>query len=706
MESKRTNAICGVCPGGCAIQAEIKDGKLIGVKPNKNAPFSAFCPRGAAATEVVYSKDRLKKPLMRTGKRGEGKFRQVEWDEALDFIADRMKQLKEKYGAECIMSHTGRGVFEQSFGAFNDTARGTIFLWEFGSPNVASVGSLCYHAFGTLAPMVTYGLTSPCLVPDFENSNLIVVWGANPITDSPPFVLHRIEEARRQGKKIVAIDHMKSGIADRADEWLAVRSGSDGALALGLINVIIEENLYDKEFVDKWTVGFEDLKEYVKQFTPQRVEQITKVPKEKIVWLAREIAKAKHASLLTYTGLEYTNSGVQNIRAVYILWALTGNIDVPGGMYLQTNPSLSEEKAYEKQPKHVEAIGAREYPVFHDLTHAAHFLEFPKAVLEADPYKIRGVINIGSSITTSYPQPDIYEEAFKELDLMVVADRFMTKDALYADIVLPSTTYFEIDSYQRYPGYVRLRRKVIEPIGESKNDLIILAELANRLGFGHLYPQTEEKIIKRAFEGQTELLEKLKNSEDGVEIPVPERKYKKYESGLLRLDGKPGFPTESGKVEIYSKYLEDYGYDPLPKYIEPIEGPFQSPDMYKKYPLILNTGARISSTFRSQHLNIPSLLRIQDKPCVLMNFNDAEKRGIKNGDRVKIMTERGEVYFYAAVGDQVLQGSVEVNQGGGTPIQVKEWREGNVNYLTDFKNRDNISGFPAFKALLCEVEKA
>ena len=441
MNTSKINALCGVCPGGCAVQVELKDGLIANISPNRNAPFGALCIRGNAATEVVYSPDRLKKPLIRTGERGEGKFREAKWDEALDFIAEKMKSLKAKYGAQCVMIHSGRGVFETSFSEFNNLL-GTRFLWEFGSPNVATVGSLCYNSFGVFAPLTTFGVRGNSFVPDFENANLIVVWGTNPITDSPPFTFQRIIKAKEQGKKIIVVDHMKSDIACRANEWIPVRSGTDGALALGLINVIIKENLYDKEFVDNWTIGFDELKEYVNQFTPEEVERITNLPKEKVVLLAREIATTHNSALHLYTGVEYTNSGVQNIRAIYILWALTGNLDVPGGIYLQTPQKLPMGKSVSKKPENIQAIGAKEYPVFHELTNDAQFMEFPKAVLKGEPYKIRGLINFGSSILTSYPQPDIFENAFKKLDLMVVIDRFLTKDALFADVVLPATTYF------------------------------------------------------------------------------------------------------------------------------------------------------------------------------------------------------------------------------------------------------------------------
>ena len=230
--------------------------------------------------------------------------------------------------------------------------------------------------------------------------------------------------------------------------------------------------------------------------------------------------------------------------------------------------------------------------------------------------------------------------------------------------------------------------------------------IAKRLGYGHLYPQSEEEVLVKAFAKNPELLEALKNSLDGVKLLTQERKYKKYEAGLLRKDGKPGFPTPSGKLEIASSMLAEYGYDALPVYIEPLEGPLQNPELYKEYPLVMNTGARIRSTFRSQHLNVPGLVKLQEKPQVLINPADAETRGIKDGDKVMIVTKRGNVAFYAAVTDKVLPGGVEVNMGGGNPAQVKAWREANVNVLTDFSNRDSVSGFPIFKALLCQIEKA
>jgi anaerobic selenocysteine-containing dehydrogenase len=705
----RKPAICGVCPGGCAVEVTLEDGRLVEVEPRQDAPYGNLCIRGKHAPEIVYAPERLRHPLIRTGERGEGRFREASWDEALDLAVRKMQEIRDRYGPQALISHSGRGAFEQSMLDFCNSPQDTVaskLLLPFGSPNIASTGSLCYTSFGILAPALTFGLPGNRLTPDLEQSKLIIVWGSNPVTDSPPWFFKRIVRAQKNGARVIAIDHMQCDIARRADQWVAVRSGTDGALALGLISAIIREEIYDRVFVERWMVGFDDLRAYVQQFTPERVEQITGVPAATVTSLAREIAVTERVSLRTYTGLEYTNSGVQNIRAAYLLWALAGHLDVPGGLLITPVPRPPLQRVEMPVPDGVLPIGAREYPLFYELTGSAQYLELPKAVLHDDPYPVRGLLINGSSTLTSYPQPEIFEDVYHRLDFMLVIDIITTRDALFADVVLPSATYYEINSYQRYPDYVRLRQQVIPPVGEARNQTMILAELARRLGYGHLYPQSEEELIAAAFARAPELLQKLQESPDGVSASPPERRYRKWETGDLRPDGQPGFPTPSGKVEVTSSLLAQYGYDSLPVYSEPLEGPLASPEAYEEFPLVLNTGARIQSTFRSQHLNVPGLLRLQVQPQALINPRDARVRSIEQGDRVVVSTKRGRVVFWARVTSEVLPGCVEVNMGGGNPCQVEAWRQSNANSLTDWRNRDPISGFPVFKALLCQVTSA
>ena len=379
------------------------------------------------------------------------------------------------------------------------------------------------------------------MLPDIEKSETIIFWGANPITDSPPFMFPRVIKAKKRGARIIAIDHMRSDIARRADEWIAVRSGTDGALALGMIRTMINEGLYDREFVDKWTVGFEELKEYVQSFSPEAVERTTGVPKDTVVALAREIATTKHVSLKTYTGLEYTTSGVQNIRAVYLLMALAGHLDVPGGLLIGPPPPWYGNPTNMKAPDEVARIGEDKYPLFGDLVKNAQFMEFPAAVLEGRPYPARGLLIHGASTLTSYPQPHLWEEAYGKLDFLAVIDIFMTEECRFADVVLPAATEFEITSYQHYPGYARLREPVVAPPGQARNNLLILAALAEKLGYGDLYPQTEEKILEAAFAQKPELLEELKANPEGVRLPSKETEVQEMGIGALAPRRAAGF---------------------------------------------------------------------------------------------------------------------------------------------------------------------
>jgi anaerobic selenocysteine-containing dehydrogenase len=711
MSKKTVTSICGICPGGCGVNVVLIDGKVDKILPIKGHPIGVVCVRGVHSKEILYSRDRLKYPLVRVGKKGDGKFERITWDEAIDRIVRAFKKTKDQYGARAVMTYFGRGSFDSNivdvFGAPDPTSRGvTGFLYPFGSPNGTGVAAVCSVSFNLLAAIPTVGTSMHGIYPDFENTDLVVIWGANPPTDSPPNKVKKILAAKKQGARVIVIDHMRSDMAKMADQWIGIRSGTDGALALSMMHVIVNEGLHDEAFVRDWTLGFEELREYIQDFSPERAEKITRVPKETITEMARSIARAKGASLLMYTGLEYSNSGVQSIRAVLCLWAITGNLDVPGGLMFRPRSPVKFPRIKLDPPQGVIPIGADKYPYFCDMLKSAQFLEVPRAILQGDPYPVKALLIFGASLLTSLPDPEMWKKCFTNLDFMVVYDRFMTADAMYADIVLPATTNYENLGYERYPGgYCQLRQRVIDPIAEARSGYTFLAGLARGLGYGDLFPATEEGRLKFAFGTGPVSLEELKAHPEGVKFDAGRQEDRKYAKGLLRKRGEPGFDTPSGKVEIASSLLKKYGYDALPVYVEPREGPLGSPELYKKYPLVFNSGARLQSAFRSQHLNIPGLLKLQPKPQVLIHPVDAKARGIEDQDRVWVESPRGRVGFWAKVTDDVMTGQVEVNVGGGSPIHAEGWREANTNYLTDYNNRDPISGFPVYKALLCEVRK-
>lgn len=709
---QRIVSMCGICDAACGVEVYLEDGLIKRIAPLAGHPRGSCCPRGTHSPKVVYSEDRLLYPMRRVGPKGSAAFERIGWDEALDTIVGRMREVADSHGPEAICMYTGRGNFEQSLcdifapAGTNESSASSLFF-AFGSPNTTGVGAICYVAHGMIAPQATFGTYTREMFNDVDQAELIVVWGANPATDSPPIMLKRIKQAQRRGARVIVIDHQRTKTAKATDaRWVGIRPGTDGALALSMIQVLIEEQLYDRDFVENWTLGFDELREYVQEFPPEVAETITWVPAETIREVARAIATAQGATQVMYTGLEYANSGVQSIRAAMILWGLAGQLDVPGGMvFKMPGTDFRVNSAHVAPPTHVDPIGKAKYPLYHRFRNEAHAMELPRAILEGDPYPIRAMLIGGSSIITAYPQPALWRRCFEVLEFLAVVDRFLTADALYADIVLPATTMFEIESYRTYGPHIQLRRRVIPPRGEARNDFLIYAELARRLGYGHLYPQSEQELLEFVLEGTGVDVETLRANPVGITRPTPAMVYKKWEHGLLRRDGRPGFETPSGKLEIASTLLASHGYEALPVYTEPSEGPLAVPEVASTYPLVFNSGARVQADFRSQHHNIPSLLAMQPEPLVIIHPQDAAARAIADGDVVFVVSSRGRVRFKARITDDIVPGVVEVSAGGGGPIAVEAWRRANVNELTDPDNRDPISGFPVYKALLCDVVK-
>jgi cysteine desulfurase NifS len=711
LEWKR--GLCGICPAGCWVELGLRNGKLLDIRPDDSHTLGMICRRGRHAPEVVYSEHRLRHPMRRVGPNGTHEFERISWDEAYEIIVEHLNRIRAESGPEAVGIYTGRGSFELSLCDMYQpkgvkVSSASNILFPFGSPNTMGVGALCYVSFAMIAPHVTMGRMLIDMFTDMENAELLVVWGANPATDSPPLDMLRLETAAERGAKIVVVDPRRTETAVRTGaQWIPIRPGSDAALALSMIEVMIDDDLYDEEFAERWCHGFEDLKSYVQHFRPEVAETITGVPAETIRNLAHRVCNATGACPVMYTGLEYSNSGVQAIRAVLTLFALAGQLDVPGGIGLaMLNSHFPVNRSCNQpNPNPNLAVAREKFPVYSHYRGESHASGLATSVLEGNPYRIRGLIIHGASLLTSWPQTPVWRETLSKLDFLVCVDRQLTADSAYADVVLPATTLFEIDSYMVYGPIFRLREKIIEPVGEARNDYLILAELAKRLGYGHLYPQTEEELIRFALEGSGYSLEDIQAAGGSAKIATPMMEYKKWEKGSLRSDGKPGFDTPTGKFEIRSTLLEEYGYEPLPKYTEPTEGPLASPQVAGKYPLVFNSGSRPHTDFRSQHHGIQGLCEDNPEPLVELNSEDAEERGIQTGDLVEVRTPRGAVPFRARVTTDITRGAIDCNMGGGTPVGPKAWQEWNVNELTDLDNHDEISGFPVYKCLLCDVVK-
>ncbi|MBW8060187.1 MAG: aminotransferase class V-fold PLP-dependent enzyme, partial [Solirubrobacterales bacterium] len=706
--------MCGICPSGCWIEADIDEaGRLAAVRPQAGHPLGMLCRRGAHSPEIVHSEHRLTHPLRRTGPQGSYEFERIGWDEAMGLIVEGLERVRDRYGPEAACVYTGRGSFEsglcevfQPRGVRISSASSVLF--PFGSPNTTGVGALCYVSFAMIAPHVTLGEMFADMYPDVAQAELIVVWGTNPATDSPPLDFERIKHARRMGAEVVVIDPTRTETAKATGaRWVPIRPGTDGALALAMLGILIEEELYDEQFAEEWTVGFDELRRYVRRFPPAEAERITGVPAQTIRDLARRIAVARSAALVMYTGLEYSNSGVQAIRAAQILWALAGQLDVPGGLNfkMRANEFPVNRSGHVPNPAPEQAVGRDRFPLYSRYRGESHAIALPAAVLEDDPYPVRALLVVGGSILTAWPDPSLWRRTLGTLDLLVCIDRQLTADCAYADLVLPATTYYETTSYMTYGPIFRIRERLIEPVGEARSDFRILTDLAQRLGYGHLYPRDEEELLRHALEGSAFTVEEVRAAGGTVQARQVMAQYRKWEKGTLRADGRPGFNTPSGKLEIASSTLAEHGYDALPVYTEPREGPLSRPDLAPEYPLVFNSGARVQADFRSQHHGVRGLLAGNPDPFAAISPADAAHRRIEDGDWVEVRTPRGATRFRARVTEDIVPGTIDANMGGGGPVGPESWQRCNVNELTDLANHDPISGFPVYKALLCEVVK-
>jgi cysteine desulfurase NifS len=707
------DGLCGICPAGCWVRVHLQNGVLKKVEPQPDVPLGTICRIGRHSPDIAYDPKRVKHPLRRKGPKGTHEFERLSWDDAYGIIVDKLTGFKAQYGPESTGIYTGRGSFDmalcdmfQPAGVAISSASSVLF--PFGSPNTLGVGALCYVSFAMIAPHVTMGEMYMTMDIDLENAELIVVWGANPATDSPPFAMQQISRAQERGARVLVIDPRCSETVGLANgEWIPIRPGTDGALALALINVLVEEELFDEDFAENWTKGFPELCRLVQHYRPEVAAHITGVAEEKIRELARAISDARGAAPVMYSGLEYSDSGVQAIRAVFTLWALAGQLDVPGGLLIRMRDNIFPQNRLHLQPNPdmKKALGRDRFPVYSEYRGESHAIALPRSVLEGIPYKIRSLIILGGSMITSWPNPSVWQKTLAALDFLVTIDRYQTADSAYADIVLPATTQYETTSYMRYGPIFKIREKLIEPLGEARNDFLILAELAERLGYGHLYPQTEEAILERALENTGFTVDEVRKAGGAVQVEPVMIQYKKWQKGLLRDNGQPGFNTVSGKFEIASTILAEHGYEPLPNYTEPLEGPQSRMELAEDFPLVFNSGARTYYDFRSQHHGVQSLGAMQPDPVVTINTQDADKRHINDNDWVRVNTPRGSVKFRARVTDSIVPGAVDANMGGGGPLGPSSWQECNVNELTDLDHYDPISGFPIYKSLLCDVEK-
>lgn len=694
MTIQEKHVTCGFCQGGCAVIAEVDGGKLVGVKPDRESPKGRLCVRGALAPKLIYSEERLRSPLIRTGERGEGKFREATWEEAYEHAAKLLLDVREKWGARALASYFGRGVlFNPVFGM---SLGPKAFLRNLGSPNDSNCSAICNTATSTVAPVLSLGVKTMQQVQDVPNSDLVISWGKNSATDDGPQVaLAQIKEAQERGAKLVVIDPREGGLGEIADWWIPIVPGTDGALANAICKIIIEEDLYDHDFVEKWTVGFDEYAKYLAGQSLDDIAKITGVPVDAMHKLTEMFCATEKVSLISYTGLEYAISAIQTIRAQYVMWAITGKLDVEGSIYLNAWGVPTQEML--PFPKENPPLGEKT-PIYYGCLGSSAFSRVPDAVLKDEPYPVRGVICAGGSPAVMFPATNVWREAYKKLEALIVVDRYPTEEMRYADVVFPARTLYEMWRYRPTPEGPVLLEPVIDPVEGTEEECIIFGRLAKALGVDAGFPTTIDEL-------KTWLVAEQRPYVAPLRVPPQRpRKYKKYETGDLRADGQPGFPTASGKFEICSGILRDYGYTPYPEYTDMRSLPEFSDT--EAWPFIMTTGARDNKRMGALGSNLAEIGEgIDKKPMVTINEEDAAALGIEQGDRVKIETPFGEAFQFASVGG-MTKGCIHVPHGGGSTYSPEVWEEGGVNLLTSLDYYDPISGFVMLKSIPCRISKA
>jgi len=681
MEQIKTD--CILCVWGCGINAYVEDGRLVKVEDMPEHPLNqgALCPRGAHLVDYIYSPYRLKYPL----KKANGEWRRISWNEALDTIAKELKKIKDNYGARALAIFCGSiGVENLELAAFARRFRGA-----YGTPNFLSVESNCFRS-RILAHQLTFGTF---LLEEPDKARCIILWGHDPDNSKPPLA-NMIYQSIDRGVQLIVIDPRRTPLAKRGIH-IPLRPGTDCALALGMLNVIISENLYDKEFVDKYTLGFAHLKEHVKKYTPEAVEAITWVPADAIRRIARTFATTKHASIVQgICSLDQHINGLQNSRALAILQAVTGNIDIPGGWVSVPFPRLGSLHVKVNE----EPIGAAQHPLFYRLwgrtAPYGQTMYLADAVLTEKPYPIKAMIVTGGNPALTLPDSDKIAQALEKLDFLVVMDLFMTDTARMADIVLPATSFMERSGigyiYAVTSGipYLLLRKKVIEPLDECWPDWKFWCELGRKMGYGDFFPwQTEDEIIEHWLKPAGLTTAQLTYGKPEGLI-FAEKKYDMAQKDKLE--------TPSGKIELYSETLAEHGYPPLPVHIEPSQSPLSNPELAKQYPLILTTGARILEYTHTQMRHVAELRKLAPEPIAEVHPETARRYGIADGDMMSIETRRGKIEIKARTTEDVLPDIVSITHG---------WAEANVNLLTELEPRDPVTGYTELKALLCQISK-
>jgi len=675
------HTLCRQCAHHCGVYVHVEDGRVAKISGNKchHENLGMVCPKGRETPEWVYHSERLTGCLKQTSKGG---FSAISYDDALDEIAQKMLNIRDRSGARAMSAWTGEAI-----GFLQQEAYAQRFIHAYGSPNFFTADSVCF-ALRLMAYQTCQGYWS--YPPDFEKADMTILWGSNPAYSHPPF-MQRINRSRRQGGRLVVVDPRRSVAAKKADLFLQVRPGTDAALALCLIRFLIHEKAYDQDFVASYSLGFEELAAYAEKFTLAYVAEQTGVSEQLLSQMQGMLLQSL-PQCVSFVGisLEHQTNGFNTIRAIASLSALCGAIDIQGGEPWNEDIQVNHlNPLSNRQFREMDPAGYAHYPLFYDVMRKCHSLTGIDYLLGKGTYPIEGLIFSGTNPVLTNPNANKVAKAFSTLDLLVARDLFMTESAKLAHYIIPAASFLERSELHVYPDVQRvaLSQKVLNVEGVW-DEYTFWHDLANRLGFGKKYFAWEdESAVNRWLLKPTGIsLEDLITSPEGV-VYSGRVKHQKFKT--------QPFPTPSGKFEFTSVRLDLLGCSPHPVY----KPPDYLTAFENKFPLRMISGTRKAIFYHSRFHEIEKFKRAIPGARAEIHADDASELGIRDGETVRIVSKIGEITVPVKVMEsgKILKGFIDIPHG---------WNEPNVNCLTDDRDVDPVGGFPNLKIVPVRIEKS